>query len=189
MTAFLSLLISIAIQSATALPDFEQIIWRDESRCGINCAYMFLKMSDVNVEYMGVYEDLNSNGQGTSLNKLKNYLGKFGQDLIASKITPEELKNLSLPFIAFTEPEGGIEHPLGHFVIVVEVTGSGLTTIDGTTAVVERIAIGDFKSKWSGVVLHHYNENHIHTLSRWLFWIAISLSAVGLLTCFRKKYF
>jgi ABC-type bacteriocin/lantibiotic exporter with double-glycine peptidase domain len=156
----------------------DESIWRSRARCGVNCAYLFLKLHGYDVDYDAVLAHIPVSAAGSTMEDVRRYISSKGTNAVAIRATPPDLMALTLPVIAHVEPEDPeffFVGERGHFVVVVGLSSETVTYIDGTTGAIHDQDMAEFVRTWSGRLIVVQGRS-----SRML--IAIVLMGSGLLT-------
>ncbi len=157
--------------------------WRDDAICGINSAYVFLKLHGIDVDHSQIREAL-FQPRGVSVVELRNYLSDVGVRCAIKKSTPEYLASLEFPIIVYQEPIG-TELEMGHFDVIVRCLPEVIIFIDGSTGSLEGISPDDFLRRWSGFYISH--EPTWVAITRYLFWVLVVFSALAFIRFFFWK--
>ncbi len=155
-------------------PVFSDYSWRDEAICGVNSAYIFLKLYGVDVDHHQIHEAL-FQPRGVSVVELRNYLTNAGVRSTIKKSTPEKFTSLGFPLIVYHEPIG-TEVAMGHFDVIVRCLPEVIIYIDGSTGSLEGISPDDFSRRWSGFYISH-EPRHV-AITKFLFWVLVVFSAL-----------
>jgi len=163
-------------QGGTPQPDAGQSPsepWRVANRCGINSAYVFLKLLGRSVSYEEVEQALPVRKSGQSVTEMKGFLRSKGIPAEAVKVTPEKLRECPLPAIALLEAD---RDQGGHFVVILEVRPDTLWMVDGTSGAVDYMPSTDFFKQWHGYLLINASR------PTWLTGLYAVTMAIGVVT-------
>jgi hypothetical protein len=137
-------------------PGSEELVWRSERACGVNCVYLMLGYFDKDVRYEKLERDLwIEQGRLNSLTDLKRELVASGLSVMIARADREALKTGPLPVIAHMEVVTGRGDKKGHFVLVTIADDNDVSYVDGTTAVPQTVPWREFERDWTGYVLIH----------------------------------
>ena len=125
-------------------------MWRANRMCGVNCLYLIARSHQVKVNYEALAAELLSQGNLPSLRDIVDSGQNLGLDLVAVKLTPDDLRQAAMPLIAHLDVRLADGLPNGHFVVVTSASADQISYIDGTTAEVVVEPPGKFTSEWSG---------------------------------------
>jgi len=131
----------------------DDLIWRAERACGVNCAYLLLRYHDQAVVYRALEADLVRDDLA-SLADLKRATSSRGLATQVLRADRRGLEALSKPLVAHLDKVSPRGETSGHFVLVLKTDSEdGVDCIDGTTAEPQTIPWSDFSRDWSGHVL------------------------------------
>ncbi|MCU0470056.1 MAG: cysteine peptidase family C39 domain-containing protein [Arcicella sp.] len=117
--------------------------------------YQFVKAIGAKVTEETVEETLKSHPDFPSLLATSDALGEWGIENVAVKITTEQLQEISTPFLAYLQSEGGI------FVLVKSLKNDKVEWLH-TAKGIQKESLDEFHKKWNGVVLMaEANENSV----------------------------
>jgi hypothetical protein len=132
--------------------------WAESGRCGANCLYALLKLRGIPVEYEELVDLVAINGAlGSSLEDLQNAAAKYGVELDARKVKPEELGSLPTPFILHVDSLTG--SGAGHFLTVTlilsrsDVENLNLRYLDGGNGILAYQKLKDLRPSLSLILL------------------------------------
>lgn len=128
--------------------------WEQPGQCGANCLYVFLKASGQSVSS---YDEVANavpiqDKRGSSLSDLADAAQGFGAKVEMLKVAPEDLPDLTVPFIAHLDllDSGGA----GHFITVYRIDREGAVRyIDGTSGLNTSKHLDELKPRLTGYVL------------------------------------
>lgn len=118
--------------------------------CGVNCAYVWLRMASIDVSYEECRERIGVGENGSSLLKIKDFLGSRSLHAEVVKGGPKLLSEIGYPSIAHFETD---LNSTGHFVLVLGQLDDQIEFIDGMNATHHVIPTNDFLRHWSGYLL------------------------------------
>lgn len=130
--------------------------WRTAGFCGPNSLYIFLRMWDINIAYDSWVNTLQINPDGTSLLELQQWARNAGLRTSVVRCHPDRLKKVRLPAIAHLESdsEGTFDGGLaGHYIVLLSYGTDKIQYIDGTTARIGTMNVGEFQRLWTGYAL------------------------------------
>lgn len=138
-----------ALEIPATLP--ERKAWQDDSRCGANSLYVFLRLLGKDVDQDDVITRIPCPEGGASLEVLRQSSGMWGAKTEVVKTTPSNLRRLPAPAILHLENPGA---PGGHFVTLAFTSGEEeFATIDGTTGEYLVYQSGSLMRSFSGYAL------------------------------------
>jgi len=141
-------------------------VWRTEKQCGVNAAYMLLKLRGCEADYRvleeGLREEAGSSDadSGATLEGLRRVVRRQGlsADVVHARIV--DLPRIEFPVIAHLEPDNVEEFDFrrrGHYVVILKMYENEGTEvvqfIDGASGSVERMRMCVFFRQWSGYLL------------------------------------
>lgn len=161
MRAFGKLVIPLAaalvVLASTAdsapIEKVNDVIWRSERCCGVNCAYVMLKTHEIQVDYMQLQRSLLDSSELPSLTDLRDAMREAGLPVEIGKTTADGLTAIGKPVIAHLDLVGARGTTGGHFVIVLSIDNNNIQYLDGTTALIQTKSTADFMRRWSGYVV------------------------------------
>lgn len=129
------------------------VTWVDEPQyqaCGPCCLYMACKVKEHEIDFESLVNSFDVGPQGeTSLGELGDVARSIGLFPVAAKVEREWAEILPCPFIAHVVlPASDVDH----FVLVLDVTPSGVVYID-PPQIATLESLDDFSQRWSGYVL------------------------------------
>ena len=130
--------------------------WRQPNYCGVNSAYVFLKIHGEEVTHDEVEQRIPVSDAGSSLSDLREGIQSFGMPVRAVRAQSEQLARIPLPAVAHIERNDvHTFDPLnrGHFVVLVAVEPEVVSYVDGTSGVLETARKDRFLREWSGYLL------------------------------------
>jgi len=148
----------------------DNLEWRRDNFCGINSAYMFLRLHGKVCDYNALANEIPPADGPLSLFDLKTLITKRGVGCSIYSAKPESLNQVSLPFIAHVELESDRiinYNKRGHFVLIFAVKGDSILYLDGTTAAIRTTTSRKFERIWSSYILVR-DEPLIHRSSPYL---------------------
>lgn len=144
-TIFLAVAIASSANAAGVPID-----WRQANRCGPNALYVMLVMNGLSPDYDRLIAGIDITEKGASISDLLRASAENGLPLVAVKTTIDDLAQFSTPALLHYQPSG----ELGHYAVLLRANSDNtFSTIEATRGAVEIQAMGDFLSRWSGVVL------------------------------------
>lgn len=149
-------------------------LWRLPQRCGVNCAYLFIRSHGADVEYAELCNELLSGPyDDTSLAEIESACKSRGVWCEPSKIGPTELVDGEFPIILHLETGSR-----GHFILVLDAGEDHITFIDGTSGKAEMMSSRELSRQWSGYVLAPARYSYFNRQNFTLFMIALTVSIV-----------
>ena len=144
---------NLASRTSLRPPTVENILWRAERVCGVNCIYLLLRHFDRQADY-GALETELVRDDFTSLVDLKRAATTRGLATTIAKTDHRGLELLPKPLIAHLDIVSPRGVASGHFVLVTQIhQGGNVIYIDGTTAEPRTSSWQDFERDWSGYVV------------------------------------
>lgn len=163
------LFIAFSLCAFVESSEHDDLVWRDPKHCGINSAYVLLRLKGIDVTYSYVIDELGPAGNGTKITKLRDFLNEFNLGLDVVRMKPDGLRNLQLPVVVFMEPDPSQTDAVGHFNVLVSVDDSKVHFIDGTTGAVWDQDWAVFRKRWSGILLTAEKRSHVPYIAFFLF--------------------
>jgi ABC-type bacteriocin/lantibiotic exporter with double-glycine peptidase domain len=149
-----SLLLAPALQDAhghkTASRTTNDVPWRQELYCGVNCLYVMLNVLGVRVTYDQVVDETHLTASGTDMAELQRVADKLGLHLVAVRATAQSALDWPLPAIIHQRKAGS---RTGHFVLLLDQSKDSFTILDSNTGQVVVLGEATFLNDWSGYVL------------------------------------
>ncbi len=132
----------------------EPKVWRKDSYCGVNCAYMYLRLTGVDQEFNEVENALNPDSTGNSLGELKGFLASKLSGVKVVQMTPDELKEARLPALLLLDRQSTKElQTIGHFVVLVSINDEQAVFVDGTSGVLVAKPASYLTKDWTGYAI------------------------------------
>jgi ABC-type bacteriocin/lantibiotic exporter with double-glycine peptidase domain len=162
--------------------DATHAVWRTARACAPNSLFVFLRLCGQSVSYSDVTESLPIDQSGASLADLRAHAARFRVTAIVVRASPTTLSEQSFPAIAHWEETNTSG---GHFVVVTAVANDAVEYIDGTTAQISQVPMGQFAKLWTGYLLvpDHSPVHRAHTI---LLVIVCVMLPVALYSLLRK---
>lgn len=134
----------------------QDAMWRTSVRCGLNSAYVYLRLKGYRLDYEQVAAAIPLSDKGSSLEDLRSFIILHDPATAVVRTTPAALKGLQLPFIAHLEEDtttifNSVDS--GHYVVVVRITAESVTFIDGTSGIIRSMRSDLFYRAWSGYLI------------------------------------
>jgi len=134
----------------------QEDVWRDAARCGINAAYLLLRLHSIEVAYDRLLALCPPKpASGTTLADLHCLVAQSGLSCSASRLDLKSLTN-HVPAIVHMETDDSATPSLigrGHFSLVFKCERDLVWLIDGTTGSVHSLPATEFRRRWSGYAL------------------------------------
>lgn len=158
------LTLALATSPAGAAEELEaNTSWRDASRCGINSAYVLLKLNGFKSSYSGLLEQFSPKSlDGTSLRGLRDILNMNGLQCQVCKTDVDGLRAMKLPVIVHMELDNSGSFSLiarGHYSVVVAIKANAVWLIDGTSGSLTEISSDEFHRRWTGYLVCKERES------------------------------
>src|SRR6266404_69007 len=96
----------------------DNIVWRSERSCGLNCLYVLLGTHNIDVDYYRLATEVIRGEDYTSLTELRLASNRHGLAVNLGRSNPEGLMRLPMPVIAHLELMSPRADTPGHFVLV-----------------------------------------------------------------------
>jgi hypothetical protein len=156
--------------------------WRtDESLCGVNAAYVFLRLHNRQVDYSDLkrrLHRLHSRGDGVTLRDIDCAMQ---QDGLPTRVVRGDLRSVSevpLPAVAHVvldTPTRFAAGERGHYIVLLRFGTHDVRYIDGTTGRLRTDSIAQFFRTWSGYLLIAESTN------TWL--VPCGIATLGFVLC------
>ena len=137
-----------AVVSEGATIDVEEAM----RSCGRLSLYVWLRLSDYDVTYKEVSENVPVTSRGTSLSELARALTHWCSGLTVVKAQPADLDRLSFPAIAHVWLSGE-EADEGHYLVLLNVKPDTVVYADPALGGIRKMPRTAFYKDWSGYVL------------------------------------
>ena len=154
----------------------EESNWRTSVRCGVNVAYVYLKLKGYTVDYDETLGSLPIGEDGTNLEDLRKFVDSHDSGSVVVRASPSELSQFALPVIAHLEEDTSSlfqSEDTGHYVVVVGVLPERETFVDGTSGAIRTMRSDLFFRAWSGYLI--LSRPSTFDLTLFLFLICICL--------------
>ncbi len=132
----------------------EDMVWRSEKMCGVNCVYFLLRAGNIIPDYERLSREMVRQDSLTSLTDLKRCAETHGLRCALGKTNPAGLGKLPMPLIAHFDLVGVRGKSGGHFVVVLRANDDGVVYVDGTLAEIRVVSAAEFQRVWSGYILY-----------------------------------
>lgn len=156
---------------------------RSKAICGVNAAYLFLRLHGAIVDYQQLEAALPVESAGLSMLQLKQLANRHGVESIVRRAQLRDIPAHDYPIICLLKPTQADQ--VGHYIVLVRREGSFVQMIDGTRGSVSNVTVDWLEAREAG----HYlcaraSTDSIDTsIATSLFLALLSGSALGLLYC------
>lgn len=121
--------------------------WRSPVRCGPNCLYAYLALHGRPTTLEAISSKVPLGVEGATMADLKRAANSLGVTSRIVKATASGLASSPLPAIAH------LHSRRGHYVVVLRVGSSEVTTMDMSSGVITSLPSDRFLEMWSGHLL------------------------------------
>ncbi len=147
-----------AAPAESSPPESRDEIWQMEREsCGVNSAYLFLKLHDYQADYQALAKELPGGETESSLKDIQDCLRKQG---FPAMVVQSDLKHLSesrLPAIAHLEMDSTgqfLRADRSYYVVLLGFTEKNrVEYLDGSSGMIEKMPMPDFFRCWSGYLI------------------------------------
>lgn len=137
--------------------------WRIAENCGVNAAYVYLRLRGSSTKYSEVFHGIPRVKGGTSMEDIRRFVSANGIESFVVKVTPDSLTTVSMPCIALVDPETSASYDspeIGHFIVLLGFDDRHIRYVDGTTGAVRILRTDLFCRIWSGYLIVTIEERY-----------------------------
>ncbi|HVA47560.1 MAG TPA: cysteine peptidase family C39 domain-containing protein [Pirellulales bacterium] len=183
---------AVRAEAEVSLPAQAPPHWRSGPYCGVNAAYLFLKLSGRDdISFASIESQIPISVSGSSVLSVTNCLRNHGVDAVAVRATPKELYRVPKPAVALFEPDERVSfEPEGrrHFVVVTSANEAAVQYVDAASAMIQTRTAEEFIRSWSGVLVVQEGADHRFAVACALAAVAVPAVCVVLFASLRRYH-